>query len=78
MWRNEKVGLIMIAASLLVMAVVVYLAFNYQLDLRLKQSRVQGIGLVRVGINSSQDMPPSTRTRPIPWTLDCLRRKSNW
>jgi two-component system sensor histidine kinase VicK len=48
MWRNEKVGLIMIAASLLVMAVVVYLAFNYQLDLRLKQSRVQGIGLVRV------------------------------
>jgi two-component system sensor histidine kinase VicK len=48
MWRNERVGLIMIAASLLVMGVVVYLAFDYQVDLRLKQSRVQGIGLVRV------------------------------
>jgi hypothetical protein len=48
MWRNERVGLIMIVASLLVMGVVVYLAFDYQLDLRLKQARVQGVGLVRV------------------------------
>jgi PAS domain S-box-containing protein len=48
MWRNERVGLIMIVASLLVMGIVVYLAFDYQVDLRLKQAKVQGVGLVRV------------------------------
>jgi two-component system sensor histidine kinase VicK len=48
MWRNERVGLIMIAATLLVMGVVVYLALDYQVDLRFKQARVQGVGLVRV------------------------------
>lgn len=48
MWRNERIGLIMIVASLLVMGLVVYLAFDYQLDLRLKQAKVQGVGLVRV------------------------------
>jgi sensor histidine kinase regulating citrate/malate metabolism len=48
MWRNERVGLIMIVASLFVMGVVIYLTFNYQVETQLKQARDQGVGLVRV------------------------------
>jgi signal transduction histidine kinase len=48
MWRNERVGLIMIMASLLVMGVVAYLTFDYQLDARHKQAKDQGVGMVRV------------------------------
>ncbi|MCU7947714.1 MAG: PAS domain S-box protein [Candidatus Thiodiazotropha sp. (ex Cardiolucina cf. quadrata)] len=48
MWRNERIGFVMIVASLLVMGVVVLISFNYQLDSRLEQVRIQGIGLARV------------------------------
>jgi signal transduction histidine kinase len=45
----------MILASLVVMGMVVYLAFDYQVELRLKQAKVQGVGLVRVLSGMSWD-----------------------
>lgn len=48
MWRNQRLGLIMIVASLVVMGLIVFLLFDYQLDTRLKQARSQGVGLARV------------------------------
>jgi two-component system sensor histidine kinase VicK len=75
MWRNERVGLIMIMASLLVMGVVAYLTIDYQLETRLKQAREQGVGLVRVlGGMSWEELVP---TRGKPGILQAVRHGQN-
>ncbi len=63
MWRNERLGLIMIFASLLVMSVVLLLSFNYHLEARLSQTRSQGISLVRLlsGISREDLVPVNSR-----------------
>ena len=48
MWRSERMGLIMIAASLLVIGVVAFVASKDQLQSRLEQVRSNGVGLTRV------------------------------
>ncbi len=48
MWFNQRLGLIMIVASLVVMGLIVFVSFSYQLDTRLIQARSQGVGLARV------------------------------
>ncbi len=46
--NNEKPGIIMIIASLLVMGFTVYFLFDFQVDSREKQAREQGLGLARL------------------------------
>ena len=48
MWRNQRVGLIMIVATLMVMGLIVMLSYNDQLDSRYQQIRSQGVGLAKV------------------------------
>jgi two-component system sensor histidine kinase VicK len=75
MWRNERIGLIMIFASLLVMGVVLFLSFNYQLETRLAQARSQGISLVRLlsGMSWEELVPANGR----PGMLQALRHGQN-
>lgn len=45
---NEKSGIIMLLASLLVMALTVFFLFNFDISNREKQAREQGLGLARL------------------------------
>ena len=75
MWRNERLGLVMIVASLLVMGVVLFLLFDYQLETRLSQTRSQGIGLARVlGGMPWKELAPE---RGSPGILQALRQSQN-
>ncbi len=47
-WRKERLGFIMIIASLVVIGIIVMLLFDSQRESRLEQIRSQGIGLTRV------------------------------
>lgn len=62
-WRDERLGLIMIAASLLVIAATVYLLYQYQSDTRQTRLREQALGIARVlaEIPYSQLVPNGTR-----------------
>lgn len=72
MWRNERLGLIMIMASLLVMGAVVYLSFDYQLETRLLQARSQGVGLAKVlGGMSWEELVPGQGRQGV---LQALRQ----
>ena len=48
MWINQRLGLIMIVASLVVMGLIVYISSSNQLDLRITQARSQGVGLAKL------------------------------
>ncbi|MDH3588290.1 MAG: PAS domain-containing sensor histidine kinase [Gammaproteobacteria bacterium] len=47
-WRDERLGLTMIAASLAVIGLIVFLLFQYQHDTRQERLREQAISLTRV------------------------------
>ncbi|MEN8177430.1 MAG: PAS domain-containing sensor histidine kinase [Pseudomonadota bacterium] len=75
MWRNERLGLVMIVASLLVMGVVLFLLFDHQRETRLTQARNQGIGLARVlGGMPWQELAPESGGSNI---LQALRQGQN-
>lgn len=58
-WRDERLGLIMIAASLLVIAATVCLLYQYQSDTRHTRLREQAPGIAHVlaEIPSGQFVP---------------------
>ncbi len=75
MWRNERLGLVMIIASLMVMGVVLFLLFDYQLETRLSQTRSQGVGLARVlGGMPWEELLPERGSTGI---LHALRQSQN-
>lgn len=55
MWINQRLGLIMIVASLLVMGLIVFISSGNQIDLRFSQARSQGVGLAKLLSNMSWD-----------------------
>lgn len=55
MWRNERLGLIMIVASLAVISLIVLLLFQSQRESQLHQIRTQGIALIRILGNMTWD-----------------------
>ena len=63
-WRNERLGLSMIAASLLVIVLIVGLLFTYQQKSETDHIRQQGVSLVRVlsSIPYQQMLPGASRS----------------
>jgi hypothetical protein len=61
MQSNQRPGLIMIIAALLVMRAMGYLLFYYQRDNRAEMARAQGIDLVRLLGGMSFNQLISTR-----------------
>ncbi len=66
-FRNERLGLIMILASLAVITVIILLLFHYQRDLREDRIRGQGIGLARLlgGMSWEQLVGQTERQGPL-------------
>lgn len=63
-WKNERLGLIMIAASLFVIALVITLLFQYQQESREEQIKAQGVSLTRLlsGMPMAQLVPSKGKT----------------
>jgi signal transduction histidine kinase len=63
-WRNERLGLSMIAASLVVIVLIVGLLFTYQQESETDHIRQQGVSLARVlsSIPYSQMLPGASRS----------------
>ncbi len=75
MWINQRLGLIMIVASLLVMGLIVFISSGNQIDLRHNQARSQGIGLAKLLSNMSWDeLVPENGHKGI---LQTLRQGQN-
>ena len=72
MLKNEKPGVIMIIASLLVMSTTVYLLFENQKDNRRKLAHEQGLGLVR--LMSSMPWEQVTRKKSEKGLLEIVRQ----
>ena len=63
-WKNERLGLIMIAASLFVIALVITLLFQYQQESQEEQIKAHGVSLTRLlsGMPMAQLVPPKGKT----------------
>ncbi len=70
MWRSERIGLIMIVASLLAIGAVALVVFSEQSQQRLTQVRSHGVGLARVlGGMAWQELVPGQGRQGILQTL---------
>jgi two-component system sensor histidine kinase VicK len=74
MIKNEKPGLIMLLASLLVMGITVYLLFDYQRSTREQQAREQGLALARLISSMPWDQVVGGRGKGL---LDALSEGQN-
>jgi len=72
--KNDRLGLLMIAASLLAIAIVSFLLQNYQGRLHEEKTRIQGVALTRAmsGADYSQLVP--ARDSPAPDKAGLLRQ----
>ena len=59
MLKSDRIGLVVVVASLLAIAAIVYMVFQYQNDDRLADIRSQGVSLVRAlsGVPYEQLIP---------------------